>query len=162
MLCASDGELWGHHKKFADLTLAFATRVEAARRGIEVTNLGAYLARHPPTWEAQLAEGPDGEGTAWSCGHGLGRWQRDCGCNMGGAQRREPGVARAAARRRWTSIRDAAAAFYEDAAGDLFRDPWGARDAYGAVVDDPPEARDRALAEVRARRRWKAGGERAR
>ena len=43
-------------------------------------------------------------------------------------------------------IRDAAAAFYEDAAGDLFRDPWAARDAYGEVVDDPPEARDRALA----------------
>ena len=34
VLCASDGELWGHHKKFADLTLAFATRVEAERRGI--------------------------------------------------------------------------------------------------------------------------------
>ena len=33
VLCASDGELWGHHKKFADLTLAFATRVEAGRRG---------------------------------------------------------------------------------------------------------------------------------
>ena len=62
VLCASDGELWGHHKKFADLTLAFATRVEAQRRGIEVTNLGAYLARHPPTWEARLAEGPDGRG----------------------------------------------------------------------------------------------------
>ena len=49
VLCASDGELWGHHKKFADLTLTFATHVEAARRGIEVTNLGAYLAKHPPT-----------------------------------------------------------------------------------------------------------------
>ena len=68
-----------------------------ARRGIEVTNLGAYLAAHPPTWEAQLADGPDGEGTAWSCGHGLGRWQRDCGCNMGGARGLEPGLARAAA-----------------------------------------------------------------
>ena len=33
VLCASDGELWGHHKKFSDLTLAFATRVEAVRRG---------------------------------------------------------------------------------------------------------------------------------
>ncbi|HXU04948.1 MAG TPA: glycoside hydrolase, partial [Polyangia bacterium] len=86
VLCASDGELWGHHKKFADLTLAFATRVEAQRRGIEVTNLGAYLARHPPAWEVQLAEGPDGEGTAWSCSHGLGRWKRDCGCNMGGPE----------------------------------------------------------------------------
>ena len=119
MLCASDGELWGHHKKFADLTLAFATRVEAARRGIEVTNLGAYLARHPPTWEVQLAEGPDGEGTAWSCGHGLGRWQRDCGCNMGGRQGGNQAW-RGPLRAALDIIRDAAAAFYEDAAGELF------------------------------------------
>ena len=55
--------------------------------GIEVTNLGAYLERHPPTWEVELAPGPDGEGTAWSCAHGLGRWQRDCGCNMRGPAR---------------------------------------------------------------------------
>jgi hypothetical protein len=160
VLCASDGELWGHHKKFADLTLAFATRVEAARRGIEVTNLGAYLARHPPAWEAQLAEGPDGEGTAWSCGHGLGRWQRDCGCNMGG-----PDAGRQAwrgpLRQALNLVRDAAAALYEDAAGDLFRDPWAARDAYGAVVDQPAAARDRALA-IHASPRWKGGSDRVR
>ena len=51
--------------------------------------------------------------------------------------------------------------FYEDAAGDLFRDPWAARDAYGAVVDDPPPVRDRALAAF-ARPRWTTGGETAR
>ena len=149
VLCASDGELWGHHKKFSDLTLAFATRVEAARRGIEVTNLGAYLARHPPRWEARLSPGPDGEGTAWSCGHGVGRWRRDCGCNMGGG----PGwnqAWRGPLRRGLDLIRDAAGRFYEEAAGELLIDPWGARDAYGAVVDDPIPARDRALAAVRA------------
>jgi hypothetical protein len=41
VLCASDGELWGHHKKFADLTLAYATHSEAERQGIDVTNLAA-------------------------------------------------------------------------------------------------------------------------
>jgi hypothetical protein len=160
VLCASDGELWGHHKKFADLTLAFATRVEAQRRGVEVTNLGAYLARQPPTWEVQLGEGPDGEGTAWSCAHGLGRWQRDCGCNMGGEGAGNPAW-RAPLREALNVIRDVAGAFYENAAGDLFRDPWAARDAYGSVVDDPPEARDRALAAF-AGPRWRSGGERAR
>ena len=157
VLCTSDGELWGHHKKFADLTLAFATRVEAARRGIETTNLGAYLARHPPVWEMQLAEGPDGEGTAWSCAHGLGRWQRDCGCNMGGPNAGNQRW-RAPLRLAMDTVRDAAAAFYQDAAGELFEDPWRARDDYGAVVDDPPEARDRALAK-HARRRWRGGAE---
>jgi alpha-amylase/alpha-mannosidase (GH57 family) len=157
VLCASDGELWGHHKKFADLTLAFATRVEAPRRGIDVTNLGAYLARHPPTWEVELAEGPDLEGTAWSCAHGLGRWKRDCGCNMGGG----PGwnqAWRGPLRRALDIVRDAAAAFYEDAAGRFFPDPWRARDAYGDAVDDSPAARDRVLAPL-AGPRWKSGGE---
>jgi hypothetical protein len=160
VLCASDGELWGHHKKFSDLTLAFATRVEAVRRGVEVTNLGAYLARHPPVWEARLAPGPDGEGTAWSCGHGVGRWRRDCGCNMGGG----PGwnqAWRGPLRRGLDLIRDAAARFYEDAAGDLLVDPWGARDAYGAVVDDPVPVRDRAM-EPFGRPALAAGGEAAR
>jgi hypothetical protein len=145
VLCASDGELWGHHKKFADLTLAFATHVEAARQGMEVLNLGAYLARHPPTWEARLAPGPDGEGTAWSCGHGIGRWRSDCGCNMSGDLGWNQAW-RAPLRRSLDLIRDAAARFYEDAASEWLLDPWGARDAYGAVVDDPPPARDRELA----------------
>jgi hypothetical protein len=160
VLCASDGELWGHHKKFADLTLSFATHVEAARRGIDVINLGAYLARHPPTWEARLAPGPDGEGTAWSCAHGLGRWKSDCGCNMDGSSGWNQAW-RGPLRRGLDLIRDAATTFYEDAASDLFFDPWGARDAYGAVVDDPRPVRDRALAAY-GRPGLAVGGERAR
>jgi alpha-amylase/alpha-mannosidase (GH57 family) len=160
VLCASDGELWGHHKKFADLTLTFATHVEAARRGIDVTNLGAYLARHPPTWEARLAPGPDGEGTAWSCAHGLGRWQSDCGCAMDGASGWSQAW-RGPLRRGLDLIRDAAAAFYEDAASELLSDPWGARDAYGTVVDDPRPVRDRLLAAY-GRPALTAGGEAAR
>ncbi|HVZ73846.1 MAG TPA: DUF3536 domain-containing protein [Polyangia bacterium] len=146
VLCASDGELWGHHKKFADLTLAYATYEEAARKGIEVTNLAAHLAKYPPTWELELAPGPDGEGTAWSCAHGLGRWQRDCGCNMStaaGWNQKWRGPLRAAL----DVVRDAAAAFYEDAASEWLVDPWGARDAYGEVVDASIEDRDAALAE---------------
>jgi hypothetical protein len=157
VLCASDGELWGHHKKFADLTLAYATHTEAAARGIEVTNLAAYLERHPPGWEMQLAAGRQGEGTAWSCAHGLGRWQRDCGCNMStalGWNQRWRGPLRQAL----DLVRDAAAHFYEEAAADLLVDPWGARDAYGEVVDAPLGMRDRALAEF-GRPALQAGGE---
>jgi Domain of unknown function (DUF3536)/Glycosyl hydrolase family 57 len=160
VLCASDGELWGHHKKFADLTLAYATHTEAAVRGIEVTNLAAYLERHPPGWEMELAPGPDGEGTAWSCAHGLGRWQRDCGCNMStalGWNQRWRGPLRQAL----DLVRDAAARFYEEAGADLLVDPWGARDAYGEVVDAPLPARDRTLAEF-GRPALQGGGEAAR
>jgi alpha-amylase/alpha-mannosidase (GH57 family) len=147
VLCASDGELFGHHKKFADLTLAFATYVEAARKGIEVTNLAAYLERHPPSWEVKLVAGPDGEGTAWSCSHGVGRWRRDCGCSMGGPSSGWNQKWRGPLRDALDLLRDAAAGFYEDAASELLVDPWGARDAYGEVVDARVEQRDRLLAD---------------
>jgi hypothetical protein len=159
VLCASDGELWGHHKKFADLTLAFATGVEAPRRGIDATNLGAYLAHNPPTWEARLATGPEDEGTAWSCGHGLGRWTRDCGCKMSGDAGWNQAW-RGPLRKALDVVRDAAAAFYEEAAAEWLLDPWGARDAYGDVVDEAVPARDRLLVEF-GRPALLAGGEAA-
>jgi alpha-amylase/alpha-mannosidase (GH57 family) len=140
VLAASDGELYGHHKKFADLTLAYALGVAAPAEQIEVTNLGAFLDEIPPTWEARLRPGPNGEGTAWSCSHGLGRWLRDCGCRMhdvkGSSQ-----AWRAPLRHALDRLRDRAAVFFEDAGGDLFVDPWRARDAYGDFIDEPPHRR---------------------
>jgi hypothetical protein len=139
VLAASDGELYGHHKKFADLTLAYATSVEAPAHGVEVTNLGAFLDEEPATWEADLAKGPHGEGTAWSSQHGFGRWRRHCGCVVNPAA--HPSQAwRGPLRDALDDLRDAAAGLYEDAAGDLFEDLWGARDAYGEVVDASPAA----------------------
>jgi alpha-amylase/alpha-mannosidase (GH57 family) len=144
VLAASDGELYGHHKKFADLTLAYAMTVSAPSEPIEVTNLGAFLAESPPTWEARLRPGPDGEGTAWSCGHGLGRWQRDCGCRMHdvkGSSQAWRGPLRAAL----DHLHDRAATFFDEAGGDLFANPWRARDAYGEVAEDAPERRKQVL-----------------
>ena len=146
VLCASDGELFGHHKKFADLTLAFATYVGAERQGIEVTNLGAYLEKYPPTWEVRIAAGPDDEGTAWSCSHGVGRWNRDCGCSMRGPDSGWNQKWRGPLRAALDLVRDAAADLYEAEASALLVDPWGARDAYGEVVDAVPTERDELLA----------------
>jgi hypothetical protein len=144
VLAASDGELYGHHKKFADLTLAYAASVSAPAEHIEVTNLGAFLAESPPTWEVRLRPGPDGEGTAWSCSHGLGRWLRDCGCRMRhdkGSSQAWRGPLRAAL----DHLRDRAASFFADAGHELFADPWRARDAYGEVADDDPARRQKFL-----------------
>jgi alpha-amylase/alpha-mannosidase (GH57 family) len=146
VLAASDGELYGHHKKFSDLTLAYATSVDAPKVGVQVTNLAAFLAEDPPTWELELAKGPNGEGTAWSCAHGVGRWRRHCGCAM-----RSPAETgwsqawRGPLRDGLDLLRDRGVAFFEDLGSDLFVDPWGARDAYGAVIDDPPAARGQLL-----------------
>lgn len=147
VLVASDGELYGHHKKFADLTLAYALAVEAEEREIAVTNLAAFLAAEPPTWEARLAEGPSGEGTAWSCGHGLGRWQRDCGCSMRPPDGTWSQAWRGPLRAGLDRLRDRTHALFEDLGTQLFCDPWGARDAYGEVIDAPLAARHALLAD---------------
>lgn len=148
VIAASDGELYGHHKKFADLTLAYATTIEAQTHGVEVTNLAAYLAAEPATWEADLAKGPHGEGTAWSCSHGLGRWRRHCGCAMrSSAESGWSQAWRGPLRDALDLLRDRTVTFFEDAASDLFVDPWGTRDAYGTVLDDPIDARSLLLRE---------------
>ena len=144
VLAASDGELYGHHKKFADLTLAYAVNVSAPADAVEVTNLGAYLAESPPTWELRLRPGPNGEGTAWSCSHGLGRWLRDCGCRMSNVKGSSQAW-RGPLRKALDLLRDRSQPFFEDVAGDLFDDPWQARDEYGLVADQAPDARKQKL-----------------
>lgn len=138
---ATDGESYGHHSRWGDRVLAYALRREAGAQGFEVTNYGAYLEAHPPQWEADIKAGPNGEGTAWSCAHGVGRWIRDCGCHTGG----QPGwnqAWRGPLRGALDLVRDGLAAEFERAAAGLLKDPWAARDAFIDVVLDPsPEVK---------------------
>lgn len=137
---ATDGETYGHHFKFGDLGLAHALRVDAKAAGFWITNYAQYLDHHPPTQTVEIDNGPDGEGTSWSCAHGVRRWARDCGCQTGG----EPGW-----NQKWRQplrvalefLRDDAAVKFETAAGELLREPWAARNDYISVVLDP-RARD--------------------
>jgi alpha-amylase/alpha-mannosidase (GH57 family) len=127
---ATDGETYGHHQVFTDLGLAYALFVEAERRGIEVTNYGAYLDGHPPQDDVKVRSG---EGSSWSCAHGVGRWKRDCGCSTGG----EPGWNqnwRGPLRAALEIVRDAADEVFQRIGGSLFNDPWEARDHYVDVV----------------------------
>ena len=137
---ATDGETYGHHFKFGDLGLAHALQVEARQAGFWITNYGEYLDRHPPETDVEIDNGPDGEGTSWSCAHGVGRWSRDCGCHTGG----EPGwnqAWRAPLRAALNFLRDDAAIKFEAAAGELLLNPWGARNDYIAVILDPEQGR---------------------
>ncbi len=81
---ATDGETYGHHKKFGDMALAYALTEGLSSRGMEVINYGAFLKRFPSLHEVEIDEGPKGEGSSWSCSHGVGRWKEDCGCSTGG------------------------------------------------------------------------------
>jgi alpha-amylase/alpha-mannosidase (GH57 family) len=133
---ATDGETYGHHFKFGDLALAHALEVEARREGLWITNYGEFLDRHPPDVEIEISTGDDGEGSSWSCAHGVGRWQRDCGCNTGGQigwnQRW-----RAPLRDALDYLRDALARRFEEVGKDLFREVWDARNSYIDLILDP-------------------------
>ena len=85
---ATDGETFGHHRAGAEKALAYALVSEFPSRGWQVTSYARYLSLCEPTWEVQLKPV-----TAWSCSHGVDRWQSDCGCGGGGGwqqQWREP------------------------------------------------------------------------
>jgi alpha-amylase/alpha-mannosidase (GH57 family) len=142
---ATDGETYGHHFKFGELGLAHALGVDAKQAGFWITNYGEYLDRNPPESVVEIDNGPQGEGSSWSCAHGVSRWTRDCGCHTGGEAGwnqswREP------LRVALNFLRDDAAVKFESSGGDLLRDPWAARNDYIAVLLDPSEAREDFLA----------------
>ena len=127
---ATDGETYGHHHKYGDMALAYALQYIEEQGLASLVNYGQYLEKHPPTWQVEIVER-----TAWSCAHGLGRWERDCGCNNG---------ARVGWNQAWRKplrdaldwLRDELAPPWEERAGEIFGDPWAARDDYIDVVLD--------------------------
>jgi len=137
---ATDGESYGHHTKFGDRSLAYALEVEAGQGGYWVTNYAAFLEKHPPTWEVEIKPGPDGNGTSWSCAHGVGRWFRDCGCQTGGQEGLNQQW-RGPLRKAFDFLRDKVAFYFEQERGKLFTDPWATRNDYIQLVLDPDASR---------------------
>ncbi len=146
ILLATDGESFGHHEKFGDMCLATLFAREAPARGFSVTNLAAYLTRHPPTWEVELL--PQ---SAWSCSHGVGRWREDCGCSTGGG----PGWTqrwRRPLREGLDRLRDSLVEIFVEETAPLLHDGWAARDDYIELLLDPSAAAREAFFARHARR----------
>ncbi len=125
---ATDGETFGHHKGGAEKALAYALSTEFSNQGWIVTNYAYYRSVCPPTWEVELKPV-----TAWSCSHGVDRWQDDCGCGGGGLwhqQWRRP------LRDSLDWLRDRLTDVFESSGRPLLRHPWAARDEYVWVVGD--------------------------
>ncbi|MEG3904903.1 DUF3536 domain-containing protein [Microcoleus sp. B4-C5] len=129
LICvATDGETFGHHKHSTEKCLAYAFTEEFPRRGWTVTNFAHYLSQNPSAWEVELKPV-----TAWSCSHGVDRWQDDCGCGGGGGWHlkwRRP------LRDTLNWLRDRLIPIYEEAGRKLLCDPWKARDEYIEVIRD--------------------------
>jgi alpha-amylase/alpha-mannosidase (GH57 family) len=139
---ATDGETFGHHKHFAEMGLAYALSRLCPERDWVVTNFRAYLEAQPPVQEVEIALGPQGEGTAWSCAHGVGRWGRDCGCNTGG----EPGWNqkwRAPLRQAFDFLNEKLALIFTQEGSRYLADPWAARNNYiDVILDRRAESRE--------------------
>lgn len=120
----TDFETYGHHHRFGEMALARALEELARMEDVAVVS-AAEAIRAVPSREALLAER-----TAWSCAHGIDRWQADCGCRTRDAT--PLGQAwRAPLRTALDWFRDRAQA--DDLARD-FANPWAARDAFGEVL----------------------------
>jgi len=91
--------------------------------------------------EVEIKPGPNGEGTAWSCAHGVGRWYRDCGCSGGAREGWNQGW-RGPLRDALDLLRDHVATRFDETRGILFRDPWETRDRYLELLMDPSVSQD--------------------
>ncbi len=128
---ATDGETYGHHRTFGEMALASCLRVIETQGDTRLTVYGEYLDAHPPTHEVSIREG-----TSWSCTHGLGRWQQECGCHSG----MHPGWSQA-----WREpLREAVV---------MLRETLAPRSTavLKTVLRDPVEARDDAMSLVSGR-----------
>jgi len=127
---ATDGESYGHHRRHADMALAYALGYIEEHKLARLTNYGEFLEKHPPTHEVQVFEN-----SSWSCAHGVERWKANCGCNSG----MHPGWHqnwRAPLRQALDWLRNKLALRFAEVGSSAFRDPWQARDAYIDVILD--------------------------
>ena len=110
----------------------------APQNNMVPVNYGWFLEKFPPEHEVEL-KNFYGEGCAWSCAHGVGRWYRDCGCSTGGGPDWN---------QKWRGpLRDAFNHLKEIADSIFVRefekiskiDPWQARDNYIQVIVAPED-----------------------
>jgi alpha-amylase/alpha-mannosidase (GH57 family) len=143
---ATDGETYGHHFTHGDMALAYALHQIESNNLARLANYAEYLEKNPPENQVEIFEN-----SSWSCPHGVERWRSDCGCNSGAS----PGWNqqwRAPLRQAFDWLRDDFAPHFERAGGELFKNPWAARNAYvGVILDRSGESVERFFAEQAGR-----------
>lgn len=127
---ATDGETFGHHRRYGNMALAYCLHYIESRNLANISIYGEYLEKHPPAHEVEIIEN-----TSWSCIHGVERWKWDCGCNAG----MHPEWSqewRAPLRNAMDWLRDNLIKIFEDTISQFVRDPWQARDDYIDTILD--------------------------
>lgn len=129
ILC-TDGESYGHHTSFGERALGALLARQPAPGHLVISNLGAYLERHPPVREAVIRER-----SSWSCAHGVERWRADCGCSTGGEEGWRQGW-RAHLRAAIDELREELHRVFAERGAEYFSDVWAARDGYIRLILD--------------------------
>jgi alpha-amylase/alpha-mannosidase (GH57 family) len=129
---ATDGESYGHHHRHGEMALAYALQL-IEEGDTKLTNYGQFLAKFPPTHEAEIVEN-----SSWSCFHGVERWRSDCGCNGGRAGWNQKW--RAPLRQALDLLRDSLAPLVRSATAELLTDADAARNDYISVILDRSRA----------------------
>ncbi|MCL5958772.1 MAG: DUF3536 domain-containing protein [Chloroflexi bacterium] len=119
ILIATDGEVYGHHKPWRDRFLQYLLNVAAPSDGFQVEPLSRYLHLHPPTREVTIKDR-----SAWSCHHGVERWQGDCPCCDG------DGTWKTFLRRALDRLAEKMDYLYARQTLEMLRDPWQALEDY--------------------------------
>lgn len=121
---ATDGETYGHHHKFGDMTLAYVLDQMQHHDSCSLTNYAQFLENHTPTSDVEILEH-----TSWSCAHGIERWRSNCGCHTGGKEGWSQAW-RKPLRDSLDCLRDQVEGKFEEAIKPLVKDPWAARNDY--------------------------------
>ena len=127
---ATDGESYGHHHRNGDMALAYCLHYIEEHNLAQLCNYGYYLAQNKPVREAKIKES-----TAWSCAHGVGRWERDCGCHTGGMPEWNQQW-RAPLREGLNWLRDGFDYLFEEEVSKYIKAPWQMRDEYIEIIFD--------------------------
>ena len=125
---ATDGETFGHHHRFGEMALAYCLYYIESRELAKITIYGEYLEKFPPADEVEIKEN-----TSWSCAHGVERWRKNCGCNIGSDPKWNQEW-RSPLREAMDWFRDKIAPIYEKAMASYFADPWRVRDEYIEII----------------------------
>lgn len=126
---ATDGETYGHHHAFGDMSLAFAIQCLENSQRVQLTNYAAFIELYPPEFEVDIIPY-----SSWSCEHGVARWQSNCGCHQNAGWHQQW---RAPLREALDGLRDQLANLYEQEMSQWFDDPWLVRNHYIQVIHEP-------------------------
>lgn len=125
LLIATDGELYGHHKPWRDKFLDYSMNYGAPNRGFEICSLERYMGMYQCSKEVQLHVP-----SAWSCAHGVARWNFGCSCTEGDSSWK------GSLRMALVCLAGRSNLLFEQYTRNTLKDPWAARDDYLALHND--------------------------